>query len=546
MRTGIAASRSVAPRCASNCPAGTPKSGGLSFHRKRLRASCTPGSTACVNTIDALHRLKREFRLLCALSALVGCADARASSNTAMGIAEMQQVEREIVMSRVMVDPASVSDELGEWIELANRGHKPVDLRGWHLRSARDPGFTVPTSLIIPPSGRVVLGRSGDAATNGGIRVDLVYAGIVLANSKDWVVLANPAGVAMDSVAWAKAPRGKAIERGGRSAPLGETDRVNATSRPVAPDPERTPPPLDTIGTQMPSEVVVRVLDIGQGDAVLIQNGGSTILVDGGPTPAGLGQYLDVLALNGTTIDAVILTHVHADHYKGLRELFASRRQIAVRYFWENQDPSSNVTLRKLRDSIAARVPLGLVYRDTDDPCANGSSICTINLKGGAKLHILRPDPEGRGANNRSPALKLVGADSASFTMWMAGDAETDEIQWFTRTGYRRNPGMRVDVLKADHHGSCNGVTDLYLDELRPSLLVASLAAVNDYGHMHAQAKAMYARHGIPWYRTDQNGMITLRSAGTPGSGYSVTMERGGKNLSGPSDRRSTSRECGR
>ena len=127
--------------------------------------------------------------------------------------------------------------------------------------------------------------------------------------------------------------------------------------------------------------------------------------------------------------------------------------------------------------------------------------------------------------------------------MWLAGDAEVEDIQWFMRR-YRRNPGMRVDVLKADHHGSCNGVTDLYLDQLKPSLLVASVAAVNDYGHMHAQAKRMYARHGIPWYRTDQNGTITLRSAGTPGSRYAITIERGGKNMAGPSDRRSSSAEC--
>ena len=105
---------------------------------------------------------------------------------------------------------------------------------------------------------------------------------------------------------------------------------------------------------------------------------------------------------------------------------------------------------------------------------------------------------------------------------------------------------MRVDVLKADHHGSCNGVTDLYLDLLKPSLVVASLAAVNDYGHMHSQAKAMYSRHGVPWYRTDQNGTITLRSPGEPRSRYTVSVERGGKNMSGPSDRRSSSPECER
>jgi competence protein ComEC len=295
-----------------------------------------------------------------------------------------------------------------------------------------------------------------------------------------------------------------------------------------------------------PRELTVRVLDVGQGDAILIQNGGSTVLVDGGPDPAVLGKYLDALRLNGDTVDAVILTHQHADHYQGLRELFASRRHIVVRFFWENQDPSPNVTLARLRDSIAARVTAGsLVYRDTDDPCANGQPICTITLRGGAVLHIMRPDPKGRGANNRSVALKLVGPDSASFTMWMAGDAEHQAIQWFDRTAkYGVNPGMKVDVLKADHHGSCNGVTSRYLDLVKPSLLVVSLGAVNDYGHMHEQAKALYRNAGVPWYRTDQNGTITLRSPGTVGGKYSVSVERPGQDLNGPSDRRANQRNC--
>lgn len=294
-----------------------------------------------------------------------------------------------------------------------------------------------------------------------------------------------------------------------------------------------------------PAELVVRMLDVDQGDAILIQNGGSTVLVDGGPRPATLGRHLDRLALDGTTIDAVILTHQHADHYQGLRELFATRRNITVRYFWENQDPSPNVTLAKLRDSIAARVHRGsLIYRDTDDPCANGKPLCTITLKGGAKLHVMRPDPDGQKPNNRSAAIKLVGPDSASFTMWMAGDAEQEEIRWFVNTGYDGAPGMRVDVLKADHHGSCNGVSDAYLDAIRPSIALVSVGSANDYGHIHAQAKTTYRRHHVSWYRTDENGTITIRAPGTRGSGYHIDVERGTRDMDGQSDRRANQSRC--
>ncbi len=295
-------------------------------------------------------------------------------------------------------------------------------------------------------------------------------------------------------------------------------------------------------------ELVVRVLDVGQGDAILIRNGRSVVLIDGGPNPSRLGQLLDSLGLgHGATIDAVILSHAHADHYGGLRELFSSRRHLVVRYVWENQDPSANGGLTRLRDSIAARVQTGeTIYRDSDDPCANDAPLCTVTLDGGAKLHVMRPDPSARNVNDRSTAVKLVGPDSASFTMWLAGDAERDAIDWFTRAGYDRIPGMHVDVLKADHHGSCNGVTERYLDELQPSLVVASLAARNDYGHMHEQAKRFYRRHRAAWYRTDQNGTVTLRSSGTSGGGFSVESEWGYRNMDGPSDRPSTNWICKR
>jgi len=305
-----------------------------------------------------------------------------------------------------------------------------------------------------------------------------------------------------------------------------------------------------SLAAQQPSrELVVRVLDVGQGDATLIENGGSRVLIDGGPDTTRFAHLLDSLHLNDSTIDVVVLTHPHADHLVGLRALFDSNRHIRIRYFFENQDPYTAANIRHLRDSIAARVTRGeLIYRDTDDPCANGTPICTIALKGGARLHILRPmppPPHGANPNNRSAAVKLVGPDSASFTMWIAGDAEQEEIGYFLDVAhYDERPGMHVTVLKADHHGSCNGVTSAYLRALRPELATASVGAINSYGHMHEQAKAMYGAQHIPWYRTDQNGTIEFRSPGRAGGGYTVHVQRGTTDMSGPSDKHSTQAEC--
>jgi competence protein ComEC len=152
--------------------------------------------------------------------------------------------------------------------------------------------------------------------------------------------------------------------------------------------------------------------------------------------------------------------------------------------------------------------------------------------------------PNGTGPNNRSAIVKLLGPDSASFTMWLAGDAEHEEINWFKSTGYDLNPGMRVDVLKADHHGSCNGVTSQYLALTQPKWVTVSLGARNEYGHMHSQAKAIYRAANIPWYRTDENGTITIRSPGIPNGAFTITPSKSGPDLDGPGDRVSHQLAC--
>jgi competence protein ComEC len=322
---------------------------------------------------------------------------------------------------------------------------------------------------------------------------------------------------------------------------LGGCGRSDAASR---------QPVTTTRAAVVAQPLVVRVLDVGQGDATLIENGGSRVLIDGGPEASRLGYLLDSLGLNDSTFDVVILTHPHADHLIGLRELFRTSRHITVRFFFENKDPFTTANLRHLRDSINSRVARGqLIYRDTDDPCATGAPLCTITMKGGAKLHIMRPLPSTYAAstnpNNRSAVVKLVGPDSASFTMWLAGDAEQEAIGWFLGVAhYNVNPGMRVDVLKADHHGSCNGVTNAYVNAIKPQIVASSVGAINGYGHMHTQAKTLYRVHAIPWYRTDQNGTIEFQSPGTPGGKFTVSVQRGKRDMKGPSDKHSTQAEC--
>ena len=493
-----------------------------------------------------------------------------------------------VIINEVMANPRAVSDERGEWIELRSHEAKPVDLRGWRIVSENDVGTVIDRSVVLPANGIVVLARDGDTRVNGGIHAGYAYGSrIALGNGADWIAIKLPDGTTVDSVAWTSAlpgrssavvdgaarqvdiagagwatsttvfgggdlgtpgasnPRPSTMEAVARDAPSGRGTLTSETPPPaVATD--SGPPRLGGADPARDSTLIVRLLDVGQGDAILVENGGSRVLIDGGPDVSRFGRFLERFGLEGATVDAVILTHQHSDHYLGLRELFRTRRRIGVRYFFENFDPNASPSLAELRDSVSARARRGaLQLRDTDDPCGTRGPSCTITMRGGARLHVLRPTPRGDGPNNRSVAVKLVAPDSNAFAMWLAGDAEQPEIQWFDSVDYDRLPGMRARALKANHHGSCDGISRRYLDLVQPELVAISLAAVNDYGYVHSQTLDFLAARRIPWYRTDQNGTITItvprRRARDADRPYTVSVERGGPSMRGPTDRRARS-----
>lgn len=475
-----------------------------------------------------------------------------------------------IAINEIMANPRATTDTRGEWIELRSLESQPVDLRGWIVASGNDRGITIDRSVVMAPSSVALLAR--DASVTATPPAFVYGAGLTLGNASDWVALRMPDGRTVDSVAWngtisgaSRALRDPSDPHAnvGSAAWFTSTTRFasgdfgtpglpnsaapNAADAPLAatnpPPPVPTAaPPVSSAPPGRDSTLIVRVLDVGQGDAILIENGGSRVVIDGGPDVSRFGRLIDQYALDGTTIDAVILTHQHYDHYSGLRELFRSRRGISVRMVLENKDPYANPSLAQLRDSIMSRARRGqLTYSDTDDPCGNGTPMCTITLRGGARLQVMRPDPNGDGPNNRSVAVRLLAPDSSRFSMWLAGDAEQQAISWFDATDYDRRPGMLSTVLKADHHGSCDGISPRYVDLIRPQVALLSLAATNDYGYVHAQTLQLLEQRRIPWYRTDQNGTITITVP--PRAAYAISVERGRPNMRGPSDR--PARHCG-
>lgn len=306
--------------------------------------------------------------------------------------------------------------------------------------------------------------------------------------------------------------------------------------RPLDPDP---------VDPERVRPLIVNVFEVGHGDAQVIVNGDSRVIIDGGRSTSGFGTYIDAFELNDSRIEAVILSHTHGDHAAGLRELFASHRNIEIGHFFDNMALSPRGTgTMILRDSVRARADRGeLVYRDARDPCGDGSSICTLKLDGEARLHVMRPYPDGTNIDNGSIPVKLVGPDSASFTMWLAGDARESANNWYERGArYHVSPGIRVNVLKGQKHGDCRALSQRLLALMRPDWVTFSVDAANG---IDVQTKDRLTESGASWYRTDLNGTITITTPGTPDGGYTIVPQSGSANLNGSSDDVSSSNLCG-
>jgi hypothetical protein len=132
-----------------------------------------------------------------------------------------------VVISEMMINPKSVSDEVGEWFEVYNPGAFPVNLKGWTIKDLGIDVHDIPpdVEVLVPPAGFAVLGKVQDVATNGGIPVAYQYNNFFLANSDEIVLVAN--GVEIDRVvytsSWVTEGASKELKRSQMNATANNT-----------------------------------------------------------------------------------------------------------------------------------------------------------------------------------------------------------------------------------------------------------------------------------------------------------------------------------
>ncbi|HET7444781.1 MAG TPA: ComEC/Rec2 family competence protein [Solirubrobacterales bacterium] len=235
-------------------------------------------------------------------------------------------------------------------------------------------------------------------------------------------------------------------------------------------------------------ELRIEVLDVGQGDAILLQPARApAVLVDGGPPGDSLEAKLAAAGVE--RLGAAVITHDESDHAGGVEELFGRLPIARLVYARLGQTP---LEAARLAGAAPMRVAAGAAIRS-----------------GRLRLEVLWPPPELltqplAGADPNTQALVLL-ARWRDFTMLLTADAEAEAVPL--------DPGP-VDVLKVAHHGSDDAGLGMLLDRIRPRLAVISVGAGNPFGHPTAATLATLSDHGVRTLRTDRHGTVTLEYSG--------------------------------
>lgn len=228
----------------------------------------------------------------------------------------------------------------------------------------------------------------------------------------------------------------------------------------------------------------VTVLDVGQGDAILLQPADApAVLVDGGPWGEDLAAQLDDAGVR--RLGAAIVTHDQSDHVSGIEELLGSIPIGHLLYGRLGRDVRATAHI--------AAIPTRQVFRGT----TIRSGRLRLEFIWPPRELLSEPDPT---ADPNQLALVAV-ARYRDFSMLLSADAEAEAVPL--------DPGP-VDVLKVAHHGSEDAGLAELLERSRPALAVISVGEDNSYGHPTAATLATLAAHGVRTLRTDRGGDVVI------------------------------------
>ena len=240
-----------------------------------------------------------------------------------------------------------------------------------------------------------------------------------------------------------------------------------------------------------PTGLRVTFLDVGQGDAVLLETPRARVLVDQGPPEGDAAQQL--LGMGIRSLTALALTHPQRDHVGGAVDVIRRLRVGRV------LDPDLAATGPEHEEALRAA-------SDRDVPVDVVRAGSTYRA-GGLRLRVLWPADEGTAAEDPNLNAVVLVATYGETDVFLPADAESDV------TAHLSLP--EVEILKVAHHGSEDPGLAAELRGLRPRIAVISCGRDNEYGHPRAETlAALESSPGLAVYRTDEDGRVVVESDG--------------------------------
>jgi competence protein ComEC len=243
-------------------------------------------------------------------------------------------------------------------------------------------------------------------------------------------------------------------------------------------------------GEQTSSSEVI-FFDVGQGDAILIQQDNFQVLVDGGPDDAIIYHLAKKMPTGDKIIEIVVLTHPHDDHIRGLMNVldeFTVEKVFLNRIEYENR--AYHYLLEEYED-IIVNVKEGDTFQYRD---MLGTVIYPPKEKKG----------QNRNINNESVVILVEVRDYRTLLM---GDIEHEVEKQLLESHNLEN----IYILKAGHHCSKTATSEMFLNVTNPQLVICSCGEGNKFGHPHYETLEKFQNLGVQYLVTHKEGNIVIK-----------------------------------